>query len=110
MATRPIPDGYQRCGSITESVDRFDRPCCDSHSYPEQVRPTLLTKRPHALFAWPFLIAIAAAGLIRGPRFTDASIGVPAVALFAAPLAQSALFVILYRGFVAFGSSSAGDL
>jgi biotin transporter BioY len=64
--------------------------------------PTMLTKQPHALYAWPFLIAIAAAGLIRGPWFTDASIGMPAIALFAAPLTQAAPFVILYQGFTAF--------
>jgi len=64
--------------------------------------PTLLTKRPQALFAWAFLLVIASAGIIRGPWFTDASIGTAAIALFATPLVQAALFVGLYQGFAVF--------
>ena len=64
--------------------------------------PALLTNQPYAPAAWSFLIVIASAGIIRGPWFADSPIGMGATALFAAPLAQAVLFVILYRGFVVF--------
>jgi hypothetical protein len=64
--------------------------------------PALLTKRPYAPAAWSFLIVIASAGIIRGPWLANASIGMIATALFAAPLVQATLFLILYRGFSVF--------
>jgi len=55
---------------------------------------------PRAIGSWILLAAIAAAGLLRGPWFVSPSpISAGGIALFAAPLVQAVLLVILYRVF-----------
>jgi len=62
--------------------------------------PGWLMNMPRAIGSWFLLAAIAAAALFRGPWFnTSAPISASGIALFAAPLAQAVLFVILHRIF-----------
>lgn len=62
--------------------------------------PGWLMNLPRAIGSWILLAAIAAAGLLRGPWFTISTpISAGGIALFAAPLVQALLFVILYRVF-----------
>jgi hypothetical protein len=61
-----------------------------------------LLKWPLALGPWALLVAVAAAGISRGPWFgSPALISLGGIALFAAPLVQAILFVVLYCLFVA---------
>jgi hypothetical protein len=63
--------------------------------------PDWLLKWPLALGPWFLLVAVAAAGISRGALFASpALISLGGIALFAAPLVQAILFVILYRMFV----------
>jgi hypothetical protein len=60
-----------------------------------------LMKWPLAVGPWVLLVAVAAAGISRGPWFAaPALISTGGIALFAAPLVQAIIFVILYVTFV----------
>ena len=60
-----------------------------------------LMKWPLAVGPWGLLVAVAAAGISRGPWFAaPAPISTGGIALFAAPLVQAILFVILHGIFV----------
>jgi uncharacterized protein (DUF2062 family) len=62
--------------------------------------PGWLLNFPRSVGPWILLVAVAAAGLLRGPWFVSPSlISAGGIALFAAPLVQAVLFVILYRVF-----------
>jgi hypothetical protein len=61
-----------------------------------------LLKWPLAVGPWVLFVAVAAAGVSRGPWFAaPALISTGGIALFAAPLVQAILFVTLYGIFVA---------
>ena len=61
-----------------------------------------LMKWPLAVGPWVLFVAVAAAGISRGPWFAaSALISTGGIALFAAPLVQAIIFVILYGIFVA---------
>jgi hypothetical protein len=60
-----------------------------------------LMKWPLAVGPWVLLVAVAAAGISRGSWFAaPALISTGGIALFAAPLVQAIIFVILYVTFV----------
>ena len=62
--------------------------------------PGWLISSRHAIAVWFLLAAVAVAGFVRGPWFVSgAPISTGGVVIFAAPLVQAALFVLLYLFF-----------